>query len=124
MRKASMPERTDICTMKSTGNSTMSMRRTVPEAVQARPRLFNVVLPPGQAQHAEAHPERGQQHHHDDRARVADVGVGETLQVSVEVRDLGGRPRPATRHDEDVREGLDAVDETEQRGDNEGGLEE
>src|SRR5207237_4918030 len=117
MRKASTPERTDICMMKSTGPSTRRMRSTVPEAVHARARLFNIVLPPRCPQYAEAHPERGQQHHHDDSARVADVGVGEALQVGVEIRDLSGRSRPAARHDEDVRKGLDAVDEAEQRGD-------
>src|SRR6266542_2822823 len=124
MRKDSRPERTDICTMKSTGNSTTSRRNTAPEAVHAPPRLFNVVLPPGHAQDAEAHSERGYQHHYDDRARVADIGVREALQIGVEVRDLGGRPRPAARHDENMREGLHAVDESEQRSDDEGGLEE
>src|SRR5205809_7469264 len=62
----------------------------------------------------------GRRHEHDgDRARVAEVREVERLDVGIVVRDLGHRARPAVGEDEDQRERLDAVDEAEQRGDQE-----
>src|SRR5499427_3363668 len=110
--------------MKSTGQRTRKTSPTVTVTMDTRGLLFNVDLPAAQAQDSEAHEERGEEHHDDDRARVAHVGIGKALQVGIEVRDLGRRAGPAPRHDEDVGKGLDAVDEAEERGHDESGPEE
>src|ERR1700740_1592499 len=92
---ASRPDLNDICTMKMAGNRTRRTSRAVASIVDARAELLNLHLPPGHAERDQAHEHRDREHYHDDRARVAHVGVGEPLEVGIEVGHLGRRPRSA-----------------------------